>query len=70
MYNFLSLTTCNFCLFNRSLLVHIYAVKNDETNEHKNIHIDKVFLTNGEFISNLKLDQNERPTVDVNGKML
>ena len=70
MYIFLSLTTCNFYLFKRSLLVHIYAVKNDETNDYKNIHIDKVFLTNGEFMGNLKLDPNERPTVDVNGKML
>lgn len=56
----------------RSLLVHLYAVKNDETNDVNNLEKEKVFVTNGEFLDVLQLDQNKRPTIDVNGinKML
>lgn len=51
----------------RSLLVHLYAVKNDETNDVSNLEKEKVFVTNGEFLDVLQLDQNKRPTIDVDG---
>lgn len=51
----------------RSLLVHLYAVKNDETNDLANLEKEKVFVTNGEFLDVLQLDQNKRPTIDVDG---
>ncbi|XP_062605791.1 protocadherin Fat 4-like, partial [Saccostrea cucullata] len=48
------------------LMVHVYAVKTDITNDVNNLHRDKVFLTNGEFLNVLQLDFDERPTVDIN----
>ncbi|XP_061179410.1 protocadherin Fat 1-like [Saccostrea echinata] len=50
------------------LMVHVYAVKTEITNDINNLYKDKVFLTNGEFLNVLQLDSDDRPTLDVNGK--
>lgn len=42
-------------------------MKNDETNDVSNLEKEKVFVTNGEFLDVLQLDQNKRPTIDVDG---
>ncbi|XP_048738793.2 protocadherin Fat 4-like [Ostrea edulis] len=51
-----------------SILVHLYAVKNDVTNDISNLNVKKVFLTNGEFLDALQLNLNKQPTVEINGK--
>lgn len=51
----------------RYIVVYVYAVKNNETNDVKYLNIEKVFVTNGEFLHVLQLDQNNRPTVDIDG---
>lgn len=51
-------------------MVYVYAVKNNETNDVKYLNIEKVFVTNGEFLPVLTLDQNNRPTVDIDGKQI
>lgn len=48
-------------------MVYVYAVKKNETNDVKYLNIEKVFVTNGEFLHVLQLDQNNRPTVDIDG---
>lgn len=52
----------------RSVIVHVYAVKNDITNDIRNLREEKKFVTNGEFINRLRLNLNEIPTVLVDGK--
>lgn len=51
----------------RYIVVYVYAVKKNETNDVKYLNIEKVFVTNGEFLHVLQLDQNNRPTVDIDG---
>ncbi|XP_062602216.1 protocadherin Fat 4-like [Saccostrea cucullata] len=52
----------------RSVLVHVYAVKNDITENINNLQKEKKFVTNGEFINLLQLNPSEIPTVIVNEK--
>ncbi|XP_061179423.1 protocadherin Fat 4-like [Saccostrea echinata] len=52
----------------RSVLVHVYAVKSDITENVNNLHKDKKFVTNGEFINLLQLNPSEIPTVTINEK--
>lgn len=59
-------STSSFFYF-RYIVVYVYAVKNNETNDVKYLNIEKVFVTNGEFLHVLQLDQNNRPTVDIDG---
>lgn len=54
----------------RYIVVYVYAVKNNETNDVKYLNIEKVFVTNGEFLPVLQLDQNNRPAVDIDGKQI
>lgn len=55
-------------LFYRSVIVHVYAVRNDITNDVKNLQLEKTFLKNGDLIERLQLNLNEIPTVSVEGK--
>lgn len=48
--------------------MHVYAVKNDITNDIRNLREEKKFVTNGEFINRLQLNLNEIPIVLVDGK--
>lgn len=54
----------------RYIVVYVYAVKNNVTNDVKYLNIEKVFVTNGEFLDVLQLNQNNRPTVDIDGKQI
>ncbi|XP_061195482.1 cadherin-related tumor suppressor-like [Saccostrea echinata] len=47
-----------------SVLVYIYAVKTELTNDIKNLHRNKAFLTNGEFLDLLEIDVNGRPFIE------
>lgn len=54
-------------LFYRSVIVHVYAVRNDITNDVNNLQLEKTFLKNGDLIERLQLNLNEIPTVLVEG---
>lgn len=56
--------------FDRSVVVHVYAVKNDLTNWESNLGLDKPFMTNGEFLESLELNENNIPTINGTGKDL
>ncbi|XP_062596826.1 protocadherin Fat 4-like [Saccostrea cucullata] len=47
-----------------SVLVYVYAVKNDLTNWESNLFMDKPFMTNGEFLDSLELNKDKVPTIN------
>ncbi|XP_022296513.2 protocadherin Fat 1-like isoform X2 [Crassostrea virginica] len=47
-----------------SVVVYVYAVKNDLTKWESNLNLDKPFMTNGEFLDALELNQNNIPTIN------
>ena len=51
----------------RSVVVYVYAVKNDLTKWESNLNLDKPFMTNGEFLDALELNQNNIPTINGTG---
>ena len=48
-------------------MVYVYAVKNDLTKWESNLNLDKPFMTNGEFLDALELNQNNIPTINGTG---
>lgn len=69
-FTFCKTTVQHLISYFRYIVVYVYAVKNNETNDVKYLNIEKVFVTNGEFLPVLTLDQNNRPTVDIDGKQI
>ncbi|XP_061178908.1 protocadherin Fat 4-like [Saccostrea echinata] len=47
-----------------SVVVYVYAVKNDLTNWEGNLFMDKPFMTNGEFLDSLELNKDKVPTIN------
>lgn len=54
--------------FDRAVVVYVYAVKNDLTNWESNLGLDKPFMTNGEFLESLELNENNIPTINGTGE--
>lgn len=54
--------------FDRAVVVYVYAVKNDLTNWESNLALDKPFMTNGEFLESLELNENNIPTINGTGE--
>jgi hypothetical protein len=63
-----TITVMNKIFHFRSVVVHVYGLKNGITKTVQNLAKDKTFVTNGEFISVLQLSPSKIPTVVINGK--
>lgn len=47
-----------------AVVVYVYAVKNDLTKWESNLGLEKPFMTNGEFLESLELNENNIPTIN------